>query len=256
MGLAASQARILLLTSKNDSLELQAQLISNERLLLAQEQEDIANEYSDSTSNSIYTCTIYSEDANTKTGTATKPLSLEALAQSAYDGSAHRVYVKYGDDYVGAESTYDTSTGKWSTKYYDKDGKELDASNSQVKALNNHGAYSLMQMSARNNTLEVYTEAPSDLDPNDNTAVDIGDGRFIRKSLESLTNVSSRYYTEDDASSQAEYQAAMARINRLDTQLENKLNQVETQKKSVETEMDSVKQITKSNSERTFKYFG
>ena len=42
MGLAASQARLLLLTAKNDALELQAQNVEQERLLLAQEQETIA----------------------------------------------------------------------------------------------------------------------------------------------------------------------------------------------------------------------
>ena len=48
-----SQARLLLLTAKNDALELQAQNVEQERLLLAQEQETIAQEYSDKTTNTI-----------------------------------------------------------------------------------------------------------------------------------------------------------------------------------------------------------
>ena len=47
----------------------------------------------------------------------------------------------------------------------------------------------------------------------------------------------------------------MAKVNTLDTRLENKLNQIETQKKAVEQEMESVDSIIQSNIERTFQYF-
>ena len=78
---------------------------------------------------------------------------------------------------------------------------------------------------------------------------------FDQKSPESLSEVSSRYYTEDDAAAQAKYNTAMAKVNTLDTRLENKLNQIETQKKAVEQEMESVDSIIQSNIERTFQYF-
>ena len=354
MGLAASQARILLLTAKNDSLELQAQLISNERLILAQEQEEVANDYSDATSNQIYTCRVLDNTGTDGKEYKNKTMTLDSLAQSLFDLSSSSatseadvtankgktkesfgeaefnkydlnkdgkiddtdvsqaksnssstvteadvtankgktkedfgeaefnkydlnkdgkiddsdvekaksnstkgiVYVKIGNDYYGAQANYDFTNNKFNMTYY-KNGVELkgDDSKSIISALNSEGAYSLLQTSGRNGLLELYVDAPEADDDDTNTDTKIGNGNYVRKSLESLSSVTSRYYTEDDAAAQAEYNAAMARVNAMDKRLENKLNQVETQKKAVETELDSAKQIVKSNIERTFKYF-
>lgn len=54
MGLAASQGRLLLLTARKSDLELQAQQISQDRLLLSIQQESIATEYAEKTNNQIY----------------------------------------------------------------------------------------------------------------------------------------------------------------------------------------------------------
>ncbi len=54
MGLAASQGRLLLLTARKSDLELQAQSITQQRLLLAIQQETIAEEYADKTNNQIF----------------------------------------------------------------------------------------------------------------------------------------------------------------------------------------------------------
>lgn len=268
MGLAASQARILLLTAKNDSLELQAQLISNERLLLSQEQEGIANKYSDATSNTVYKCLINDPlDKDNKDGTTTKVMTLESLAQSYTCGASgkskknqQKVYIKYGDKYIGASASYDPSKKEpWSVTYFVSDGKTetpLSSEDPLVIAFNSSGANSLTQSLARNEKLEIYVPAPVTNSSESNNDTNIGGKQYVRKSPESLSNVHSEYYTEDDAAAQAEYQAAMARVNTLDKKLENKLNQVETQKKAVESEMESVDQIIKSNIERTFKYFG
>ncbi len=262
MGLAASQARILLLTAKNDSLELQAQLISNERLLLSQEQEGIANKYSDATSNTVYKCQVNDPSEDNKNGSTSKVMTLESLAESYSGGSGERIYVKYGDKYIGASAVYDPSKKEpWSITYYSagadgKSEKELSSEDPLVTAFNSSGANSILQTLARNEKIEIFVEAPATDSRESNNDVNIGGKQYVRKSPESLTNVHSEYYTEDDAAAQAEYQAAMSRVNTLDKKLENKLNQVETQKKAIESEMDSVNQVIKSNIERTFKYFG
>lgn len=51
MGLAAGQARFLTLTARKSDLEYQAQQISNTRLLLSKQLEEIATAYTDSLSN-------------------------------------------------------------------------------------------------------------------------------------------------------------------------------------------------------------
>ena len=47
----------------------------------------------------------------------------------------------------------------------------------------------------------------------------------------------------------------MQRVQRLDKQLEIKLNQVETQHKAIETETESVDKVISNNIEGSFKYF-
>lgn len=51
MGLAASQARLLLLTARKSDLELRAQQITNSEMMLAMQTESIAKEYSNKISN-------------------------------------------------------------------------------------------------------------------------------------------------------------------------------------------------------------
>ncbi len=63
------------------------------------------------------------------------------------------------------------------------------------------------------------------------------------------------YYTDDDAGAKAKYDQALSRVQRLDKQLEIKLNQVETQHKAIETEVESVDKVISNNIEGSFKYF-
>ena len=51
MGLAASQARLLLLTARKSDLEYRAQQITNSLMILAQQTEEVAREYSVKISN-------------------------------------------------------------------------------------------------------------------------------------------------------------------------------------------------------------
>ena len=51
MGLAASQARLLLLTARKSDLEFRAQQITNSEMILAMQTEEIAREYSNKLSN-------------------------------------------------------------------------------------------------------------------------------------------------------------------------------------------------------------
>ena len=74
MGLSASQGRMLLLTARKSDLEFRAQQISQKRLLLSQQLEEIALEYENATSNRQMKIFLYSQtqdgtqdDNNTRT---------------------------------------------------------------------------------------------------------------------------------------------------------------------------------------------
>ncbi|MBR5303817.1 MAG: hypothetical protein IKU37_03215 [Candidatus Gastranaerophilales bacterium] len=64
MGLSASQGRLLLLTAKRSDLEFRAQQISQKRLLLSQQLEEISLEYEAATSNRQMSIMLYQTQAN------------------------------------------------------------------------------------------------------------------------------------------------------------------------------------------------
>lgn len=288
MGLAASQARLLLLTAKNDALELQAQNVEQERLLLAQEQETIAQEYSDKTTNTIYTCRVF-ENGETQQQT----MNLETLAKSQAapgvpgsiviaDSSGNPIVkatasdrTEDGETAVGEyEMTYEVEVGGVMTpledlkesnnalyKYYQNviEALRTNGSNSPLQSGIANGAYQLWVQdtseTANPDSTSLILSSAGQIKKGDDVEIETSDSFFVRKNPESLSSVTSRYYTEDDAAAQAAYNTAMAKVNTLDTRLENKLNQIETQKKAVEQEMESVDSIIQSNIERTFQYF-
>lgn len=297
MGLAASQARLLLLTAKNDALELQAQNVEQERLLLAQEQETIAQEYSDKTTNTIYTCRVF-ENGETQQQT----MNLETLAKSqAAPGVPGSIVIadSNGNPIIRATANDRTEDGQTAVGEYEMSYEvevagvmtpleNLKTSNNAlykyyqnvIEALNTNGSNSPLQSGIANGAYQLWVQDTAETanddstslilptstvkrdengepikDANGNVEVETKDSYFVRKNPESLSSVTSRYYTEDDAAAQAAYNTAMAKVNTLDTRLENKLNQIETQKKAVEQEMESVDSIIQSNIERTFQYF-
>lgn len=64
MGLSASQGRLLLLTARKDDLEFRAQQISQRRLILSQQLEEISQDYEDATSNRQMKIGLYLDGAN------------------------------------------------------------------------------------------------------------------------------------------------------------------------------------------------
>ena len=64
MGLAASQGRYLCLTARMSDLVYEGQQISQQRLALASQQQDIANKYNDAMNNKIMQAKIIGEDGN------------------------------------------------------------------------------------------------------------------------------------------------------------------------------------------------
>ena len=226
MGLAASQGRLLLLTARKSNLELQAQTISQERSLLSMQQESIAYDYSQKTNNQIYMISVTgSERSGEKV-----PVSCAAL-----------------EDRYGAEhfQIVDTRTGKKLTDAEYKKLKSADGSSTTPDG-----------PLQRNLQMGIYIIKTEDHVKDDaGVATEAFTGEFTAISLAGQSEYSLNYYTDDDAGAKATYDQALARVQRLDKQLEIKLNQVETQHKAIETEVESVDKVISNNIEGSFKYF-
>ena len=72
---------------------------------------------------------------------------------------------------------------------------------------------------------------------------------------DATTAIQDRYYTEDDAAAKAKYDRLQNEIQQQDKKLELELDQIETQRSAVTTEIESVQKVINENIEKTFNPF-
>lgn len=114
MGIAASQCRLLLLTARKSDLELRAQMITQRKILLATQQEEIANNYTLALRNRMLKWTI---DFNGNSNNATYELmTYDGIntPNATHEGSTYRVEDCYGN-LVVKDYSYDKATGEASS---------------------------------------------------------------------------------------------------------------------------------------------
>ena len=203
MGLAASQARLLLLTARKNDLEYRAQQITNSQMTLAMQTEQVAREYSIKISNQALFF-IDSTDANQPS----KCLTADDINDLLKGGVYH---LEERD-----------ANGGW--QLWDETNSSNIMPLELLEAINN-GTYRIVNANGE--------------------AISIGENNGFTQS----------YYTADDAAAEAEYSQKTAAIQVKEKRLQNDLQQVETQQKACDTEIDSVKKIMEKNIERTFKVF-
>lgn len=220
MGLAASQARLLLLTARKSDLELRAQQITNTEMILAMQTETIAKEYSRKLSNKkMVFQTQFDINGNAKN--SVEDVSVALLSQNDYVLTDSR-----GNIISTAE--INSGTSEWS---YLRDNLSLqNAIKRGIVRIYNESDYYQADGVTRNMEAEQINIAGS-------------------------TEFYETYRTDDDAEATAVYETKMAEIQVKEKQLQIDLQQVEVQQKACETEMDSVKKILDKNIDRTFKVF-
>lgn len=67
--------------------------------------------------------------------------------------------------------------------------------------------------------------------------------------------ISEQYDKTDDAAAEAEYSATQDKIQAIDKKLELRLDQLESERSAIQTEMDSVKKVVDDNIEKSFNTF-
>lgn len=103
MGLSASQGRLLLLTARRSDLEFRAQQISQKRLVLSQQLEEISTEYEEATSNRQMKIDLYRVNADGET-----VIDRTANLTYAYLVSGTTSASGPGSELAGIKSFYET----------------------------------------------------------------------------------------------------------------------------------------------------
>ena len=68
--------------------------------------------------------------------------------------------------------------------------------------------------------------------------------------------ISEEYDKTDDAKAEAEYKAVQDKVQMVDKKLEMRLDQLESERSAIQTEMESVSKVIEDNIEKSFKTFG
>ena len=298
MGLAASQGRYLCLTARNSDLVYEGQQISQQRLALTNETQEVADRYNEAMNNKIM-------QANTADG-VTQQLTYDILtSQNPYSGLGMRLVDVNGNvvipgEYIEVTSkeTQESTDGEEalsnrynsSKKYTSKDDFITKYfSDVTGDALTDLHSKSLLELCNYYNEQNPNSELNVVYKDKSNSEL-VGEGEHVVKDANCMdplylqemlstgqwliqqanpneesgwdditwqgsTLISEVYYTADDAAAEAEYEAAMTKIQKQDKLLELRLEQVQTQQSSVEKEMESVKQIIDKNIEDSFKTF-
>ena len=111
MGLSASQGRLLLLTARRSDLEYRAQQISQKRLVLSQQLEEISLEYENATSNRQMKINLFNnteKDENGNTINRTNNLTYAALVSGTV-GGAHSTEI------TGIQACSANNSGGWTS---------------------------------------------------------------------------------------------------------------------------------------------
>ncbi len=279
MGLAASQGRLLLLTARKSDLEYRAQEISQRRLTLATELESVSSQYARKTSNRQMKLTRFVKQGEANQ-TQTVNLTYRNLIELGKneDGSNFSDYrVKNARGQIVVPSTSELPKSLEDAGYGDSSGVSLKKDGNKVIISGTHNGSSVYEVYVVDSRLSDASETEnyfqeglrngrfiieqySAIDGNGNEIGDEGTENGVGAEWQSvswsgMTEIQDNYYTEDDATAQAQYQSATARVQAQDKKLETDQKQIETQHKAVETEFESVQKVIQSNIESSFKMF-
>lgn len=275
MGLAASQSRLLALTSRLHTIEGNAQSILGDKKRLANDTELVYKKYMQALDATVIK-TVQYDTSKGKTEWVNGSVNNLLRYQAASTTSGEVFYVQSiatGEIYLPASigSVYNSNIND-KANFIEK----LSRMNGEVETVNEGGIiverfYNRDYYGQLFNAISAaggWTEI-SEINAKNPSWVSnmIRNGEVILTSFDSENfvlsktspslNTSLRQITDDTTYKVAsqEYETAMEEINEKDAIFDKKLNMMETEKEAIEQEMDSLKEVMYTNVDNHFKVF-
>ena len=224
MGMSASQARLLSITSRMNDIELRSQQISNTKIRLADESEQVANEYTAALNKTKLTYTDYSSGQAQQVDLTPKNLSefgyklvnreTGEIFKGNVDASTMYEMIESGQFFIG-EGGDETTVVK------------LVRPPSSQKGV-------IYQPRREEHT---YVENAKEITVSGNTQMAITSD------------------TTDLAKAEADYNAKTAKINAKEKKLDQQMKEMDTEHSALKTEYDSVKSLIGDNISKSFQLF-
>lgn len=234
MGMSASQGRFLLLTAQKSNNEYQAQSITFERLMLASNAERWTAEYNEATQNE----TLLYGQANTNNFNYNARLRYDDIVRSAADGGMSMSLISATSNKIVVPKLPDPiPEGKTKEDYYVcPDVNDTDFLEKNLR----EGNFLFVDKDSENIAKTAKEEW----------------NKFAYNDSPIASFITNTYDKTDDAEAQSLYDERTAKFQKADKMLECQLQKLETEHKALETELESVQKVIKTNVEGSFKTFG
>ena len=223
MGMSASQARYLCLTARKNNVEFQIQQLTQQKLMLANQIDTEANLWSDG----MNIQHLYYDPNGSGSATTDLPrLSYQIVTGNEEGQLGMKVRDSYGREVV-TELPDPLPEGKTVADYVvEPYATQADYFENNLKT----GNWTIMRQ--------------------DNS------GSWVSQSLDGASFIYQGADQGDFNIANAEYEAKVEKLERIDKKFDTQIQQLSTEQKAIETEMDSVKKVIDKNIEETFKTFG
>jgi len=220
MGMSASQARLLSITSRINDIEFKSQQVSNVKIRLADESEQVAQAY-------------------------TKALNKTKMTYTTFNnGSAQKI------DLNSTNLQNDALKGKF--RLVDSNNRVVVYNESDVKDKNKQvyiKSFTESQLYEMIESGEFMLQVPN---TDENTKAD---KPWVDTSVSGNNQLAIESDSTELAKAEAEYNAASAKINKKEKLLDNDLKALDTEHNALKTEFDSVKSLIGDNVEKSFNLF-
>ncbi len=242
MGLSSSQGRLLMLTSRLSDIELQEVMLSQRQNQLAMQRENETKEYMNAVNN--YKIQINVTDISKDSGYRVEDLNYSNMSQMGYLVTNVNSQLYLEKDENGNWIIPNDLNGNPLCSINETTGKAI-VKNKEFEIVD--GSSFLKNKSALQNSIINGTVFVLNLNQeNPEVTSDV---------LESDTKLSYVLDTSDDAEAESKHEYETAKLERLESQIEMDIKQLDTQHQAIAKEYDSVKEIINSNVDRTFKIF-
>ena len=223
MGMSASQARLLSITSRMNDIELRSQQISNTKIRLADESEQVANEYTTALNKTKLTYTDYSSGQAQQVDLT--PKNLSQFGYKLINRETNEVF----SGNVDAATMYEmVESGQF---YIGEGGEEIEKLINEAPKGNGSIRYQPKWVA------HTFVTDAKEITVSGNTQMAITSD------------------TTDLAKAEAEYNAKTAKINAKEKKLDQQMKEMDTEHSALKTEYDSVKSLISDNISKSFQLF-
>ena len=256
MGLTSGQARMLMLTSRKNDIELSMTLLSQKQMQLAWHSEDVAKEYQEKTTNMKLIMKV--NDKTSANGYVKEDLTYANMTSMGYlvTDSQNRIYLTKTDGQwnipkatnLEVETIFDNDKDGNEAKVQVVDGEEVIYLNNKKYQVVDATDILTDKTKLQNNIMNGVMFVMNTTAPGKTDGIEINN-------LEANTSVEWVQDTSDDAEAESKYQYETTRISHQDNLYDLEIKQLETQLTAITKEEESVQKLIDDNIKNTFDLF-